>query len=87
LGILVMGSNIIIHPTRRQEIGFRNRFFGRVMMSVRDTTNKHHITDAVPICHRDYYKSIATQSQTLTRRYNQKPDEVVERYLSTGTTV
>jgi hypothetical protein len=30
-----MGSNIIIHPTRRQEIGFRNRFFGRVMMSVR----------------------------------------------------
>jgi hypothetical protein len=37
-----MGSNIIIHPTRRQEIGFRNRFFGRVMMSV-GLTNRQRL--------------------------------------------
>jgi hypothetical protein len=78
-------SNNIIHPTRLKVLAFGSSCFGRVMMSVRDTTNKHHITDAVPICLRGYYKSIAAQSQTLNRLYNQKPDEIVERYLSTAT--
>jgi hypothetical protein len=57
------------------------------MASVRHTTNKHHRTDAVPIFLRGYYKSIATQSQTLTRHNTKKPNEVVERYLSTATTI
>jgi hypothetical protein len=56
-------------------------------VSIRHPTNKHHIIDAVPICLRGYYKSIATQSQKLTRLYNQKPDEVVQRYLSTATAI
>jgi hypothetical protein len=45
--------------------------------NVRDTTNKHHITNAVLIFLYGFYKSIAAQSQALTRRYNQRPDEVV----------
>jgi hypothetical protein len=54
--------------------------------SVRHTTNKHHITDAVKIWLLGYYESIAAQSQMLTRLSNQKPDEVVEWHFSTATT-
>jgi hypothetical protein len=55
--------------------------------SVRRTTTKHHITDAELICLRGYDKSIVAQAQTLARLNNQKPDEVVERYLSTATAI
>jgi len=54
---------------------------------VRRTTTKHHITDAELICLRGYDKSIVAQAQTLARLNNQKPDEVVERYLSTATAI
>lgn len=66
----------------------KSRVFGPASdLGVGLTTNKYHVTDAELICLRRSYKSPADQAQTLARLNNQKPDEVVERYLSTATAI
>jgi len=90
LNQLQRGDEPALLPCRRS--GFLRRPYSDLIVlmaevSIRHPTNKHHIIDAVPICLRGYYKSIATQSLKLTRLYNQKPDEVVQRYLSTATAI
>ena len=58
-----------------------------LIWSVNRTTNKHHITDADLVHLRGNYKPLAAQAQTLSRLNDQKPDEVVERYLSKATAI